>query len=389
MSIRVSAWSRRYLTVSALYLLAWQIASLQGVDAVLGLGVMGFVLHAVFGEAYTLLPGYFDTEPASTHAMGLQLFLTAPAGLLVALEPFVGTGVTGSVLWFLGVVVFLGNVGWSVRGNLTGRRTGTAESKSDRRWVDRVANAFVPVALAYLALGSYQLLAVHTGAPSPLDALTPRVTHLLAAGVAALMVFAVGFRLLPRFLVEKPRKPFVAVVLPAGALAPLLIAAALNDGAAFQVGAVLEAIAVIGFAAAYIRMYLSSDRNRVGFHGVLLGSVSGVLGVLLGLSFAFGGLDSGLVYLHSRLNVMGFLGLTIVGVVYQFYPPNVGKFRGAGDTTALASIALLALGLAVETTGVLVGESLLWWLGRGVGFLGALVYAYMLVGLLYLHRRGN
>jgi hypothetical protein len=53
-------------------------------------------------------------------------------------------------------------------------------------------------------------------------------------------------------------------------------------------GAAVESVAMLGFAAAYVRLYRASDRERVGFHGPLLGVAAGLLGVGLGLSFAVG-----------------------------------------------------------------------------------------------------
>ena len=85
----------------------------------------------------------------------------------------------------LRVAVFLLAIGWTVRDNLTGAETGTGDANADRRPVDRAANAFVPVVAAYLAVGSYGLLAVHAGLPFPLDGYRPRASHLLAAGTAA------------------------------------------------------------------------------------------------------------------------------------------------------------------------------------------------------------
>ncbi|MFB6362211.1 MAG: hypothetical protein ABEH59_12940, partial [Halobacteriales archaeon] len=78
----------------------------------------------------------------------------------------------------------------------------------------------------------------------------------------------------------------------------------------------------------------------------------------------------------------GFLGLTIVGVTYQFYPPAVGEFRGASDRTALAVAGLLAASVAVEVVGLLTGAGWLITIGRAGALLGVLGYGRLLVGLL-------
>lgn len=71
------------------------------------------------------------------------------------------------------------------------------------------------------------------------------------------------------------RPPPVSAVgvalLAAGALGPALPAVGPPAGPVFHAGAGLAAVAIPGFAAAYVRLYASSDRRRVGFHGVLAG----------------------------------------------------------------------------------------------------------------------
>ena len=185
----------------------------------------------------------------------------------LALDPLQGipavVGAVGAVGWALGVGVFLVTLGWTLRDNPAGAGTGTGEANAERRPVDRFANAFVPVVLAYLALGSYQTLALRTSLPAVLGPYPPRVSHLLGAGAAVLLVFAVGFRLLPRFLVAHPSRALVAVVLPSGSVAPVLLAASLvGRGALFRAGAALEAVAVVGFALALGALFARSDRRR-------------------------------------------------------------------------------------------------------------------------------
>lgn len=238
--------------------------------------------------------------------------MTATGAICLGLAGLSGTpslvGTVGAVLWTAGVVVFLAALGWTIRDNLTGAETGTGGANEHRRPVDRWANLFVPVALLYLAVGTYGTLALWTPLPPVADGFPPRVTHLLTAGTATLFVLAVGFRLLPRFLVTSPSRLLVAVVLPAGAVAPALIATSLYDGLWFRVGAVLEGIAIGGFAVVYCWLFIRSNRNRVGFYGILGGVIAGLVGVALGVWFAFANPPSSLVMVHYRVNLAGFLG---------------------------------------------------------------------------------
>jgi hypothetical protein len=384
----VSRGARRFLLASAVALVLALLADLVGLPrrTLVVLALYGFVLHALFGKAYSLVPSYFDRQLALPRAPAIHLPLTGIGVVALALDPLRGVpepaGTAGAVAWALGVGVFLAALGWTLRDNLAGAETGTGGANAERRPVDRFANAFVPVVLAYLALGSYETLATHVGLPTVLGSYPPRASHLLGAGVAALLVFAVGFRLLPRFLVAHPPRALVAVVLPSGAVGPLLLAAAVAErGAVFHVGAALEAVAVVGFAVAFVVLFVRSDRRRVGFYGVLAGTVAGVLAVALGLWLAVGGARVGLVAAHLRLNLLGFLGLTVVGVSYQFYPPAVGSFPGAGDRTALGAIGSLAGGLLLRTAGLLGGVPAVADAGTAVSLAGGLAHLYLLAGL--------
>jgi hypothetical protein len=283
------------------------------------------------------------------------------------------------LLWTAGVCVFVGTLLWTVRDNPTGRETATGGTDADRQQIDRLANAAVPVALLYLLAGTYGTLAWSTGLPPLVDGYRPRTTHLLAAGTAGVAVFGLGFRLLPRFLVASPPRALVAVVLPAGALGPGLLAASLGDPPWFGLGAAIQATAVIGFALAVGLLFARSERRRVGLYAVLAGAISGTAAVVLGLRFALHGPSAPLVVAHRRLNLLGFLGLTVVGMAYQFYPPAVVELPGASDRTALASIAGLAGGLALHCVGLVARVPRLAGAGRLLTLGGALLYAFLLV----------
>lgn len=349
---RVTTWSQRFLGTAALLLVAWQVAALAGLGRRVGvlLGVYGFVLHAVFGKAYSLVPAYFDRQLAIPEAPAVQFPLSVTG--VVAMATGVALGVdwlrsAGSMLWLVGVLAFVGTLTWTVRTNPTGAETGTGETSADRARVDRVANAGMPVAVAYLAAGAYATAAAYGPLPSVLGAYPARASHLVAAGAAALLLFAVGFRLLPRFLVATQPRWLALVVLPAGALGPMLLAVGYPAGPLFVAGAVLEATAVAAFAAAYGWLFRSTDRDRIGFFGPLFGVGAGLAGVGFGLWFALVGLDPSLAMAHLRVNLFGLLGLSILGVLFQFYPPGVAAWRAAGDRLALGGLAVGFLGVVL------------------------------------------
>lgn len=383
----VSSGSRRFTLAGLGFLLAWQVATLLGASrpTAVFLGVFGFVLHVVFGKAYALVPTYFARDLSAPWAPRVHLPLASLGVVGLALGSALGAPTllrVGAGLWAAGVALFLAVLVATIRTNPAGRETATGGTEGHRRGVDRAANAAVPAVLAYLLFGTLALLGfvgLLDGLPPVLAGGLPAVAHLHAAGVAAALLFAVGFRVLPRFLATSPPRALVGLVLPAGAVGPALIVAGFREPRLLLAGALLESLAVVGFAVASAWMVRASDRSRVGFRAVLAGVGSGVGGVALGLGFALGWLPAGsdLVAAHLRLNVLGFLGLSIVGVLFQFSPPAVGRFPGSDDRVAARGIDLLAGGLWVEVLGLVVRSDPVARVGTLLGLGGALVVAYL------------
>jgi hypothetical protein len=382
-----SRWARRTVAVGVVALPVWQTAVLLGAPSAttVALGLLGFVLHVALGKAAALVPSHFDRDLAVPHAPAVSLPLTAVGAAGVAVgglptsPPVVGA--LGATCWTLGVAAAVGTLAWTVRDNPTGRETGTSDANAERRSLDRYANAFVPIALLYLLVGSYALLAGVTPLPTVVDGSRPGAVHLLAAGGAGLLVLAVGSRLLPRFLVVRPWRPPLLVALPAGAVGPALIAAGLPAGPWFRIGAAAEAAAIIAFAASYLAWYVRSDRRRVALRGPLFGVLAGAVAVGVGAWFAIAGVEPTLAVVHRRLNLLGFLGLTVVGLTVQFYPPAVGTVPGSSDRGAAAILGLLAGGLAVEVGGLATGLGAVVVAGRLLALAGAGWYAVVLLSL--------
>lgn len=388
----VSRWAQVFLLVSAVCLVAAQIVTLAGFGrrTAVVLGLYGFVLLVVFGKAYSLVPSYFERDLVWPRAMGLHLAFAVLGIVALALDPILdrpaALGTLGALAWAGSVFVFVLTVGVTIRDNLTGTDTGTGGANEDRRALDRFANAFVPVALAYLAVGTYELLAAETPLPVLVGSAPAQVTHLLAAGFALVMLFAIGTRLLPRFLVASPPPRLTRAVLPAGAIAPLLLSAGYPTGRLFQAGAVLEAFAVVGFAVVYAVLFYRSGRDRVGLYGPLFGVALGVVGVALGIWFAVAGFGASLTTAHLRLNLFGLLGVSIVGVLYQFYPPAIADWPFTGDRLAFWTLVVLSVGVLTSAIGATtvnaienVGTLLI--AGAGVG------HVYLLAGTIWTGTR--
>ncbi|MFB6095362.1 MAG: hypothetical protein ABEJ71_02780, partial [Halodesulfurarchaeum sp.] len=225
---------------------------------------------------------------------------------------------------------------------------------ADRARLDRWANAAMPVAVAYLLAGSGALVSVTAGWSWPAGG-RAAVAHLLGAGGLALAILAVGCRLYPRFLVATPPRYLPRLVLGTGAVGPAALAMGVGGASRLLwIGAVLEATAITGFAALYALTFRRSDRRRIGLYGPLAGSALALAGALLELWMVLS--PTGYRYLgaHRRLMLIGFLGTTIAGTAFQFYPPAVGTLpRGlASDRTAAVALGALSLGVALEALGI-------------------------------------
>ena len=378
--MRVERAPRWFVTASALFFVGFHVAMAVAAPRrlVVTLGLYGFVLHVLFGKAYALVPSYFDRDLAWKLGPAVQFPLSVVGTGALALAPLGPPWFrpVGTTLWVGGVAVFLGTLGWTIRDNVTGAATGTGGANAHREPVDRTANVAVPIALGYLTLAAGGALATTAGFGSVLP---QQLSHVLAAGTAALFVFGVGFRLFPRFLVAEAPRPVIAVVIAAGAVGPALLGFGLFDPGLLLVGGVVEAIAVVGFALSYIGLFLRSERRRVGFYAVLLAVVAGVVAVGLGLVLAVTGRSPALVRAHYRTMLAGFLGLTVVGAAFQFYPPAVGVWPYANDRTAMVSIGLLGGGLGVQLLGFVGRFDWMISVGTAAGVLGALLYTYLLL----------
>ncbi len=384
--------SRRYFLLGVVFLVLWGIGLRfswnEGVITILG--VFGFVLHFIFGKAYTLIPTYFERDLAYPPVLSIQLPFTVFGVVFLSMSmadpDFPLWGYLGASLWFIGVSIFVGHILFTIRDNLSGADTGTSESKMELSRIDRVSNAFIPIALLYLFIGSVGMLGVKDVIPFPSVFGFPGVIHLTAAGTAALMVFAIGFRLLPRFMATRPPGYSVYLVLPPAAIAPLILSLEIPGGDYLWIGGLLETGAVVIYSIAVLWMFRETDRDRVGFYGVVGGGLMGVVALMIALHFSLG-VPVGLLYLHPRVNVLGFLGLTIFGVMYQFYPPKVGGFPGARDSYAFISMALVFIGLFIELAGGVLGQGYIGVFGWAIYLAGILVFSYQVFGLLVLHPR--
>lgn len=377
----VGRWTRLFTLAGVACLLLWRVGLLADLPArsAVELAVLGFVLHVVFGHAYLLVPAYFGRVHRSSHLPGVHLALATSGTLLLAGSHFPatpdGTRLVGALLWAAGVAVFVGSLARSLRGVA---RDPFADASN---LAERAAVLVVPVPFAYLAAGSYDLLAAQTAAPRLLAASAAGVSHLFAAGVAALLVFALGVRLLPRFLGVDPLAVPSVFVLVAGSVGPGLLAVSLWGGWLFRAAAAVEGAAVVAFFVHAVVLFARSDRRRVGLAGILAGLAAGAVAVGVSGGVAAGWLSPARIEGHVALVLGGFLTVTVAGFLVQFYPPSVADARGAGEATTRAALAALLGGALLEASGLALGSSALTSAGRALAAAGAAGLAYVLLAV--------
>lgn len=180
----------------------------------------------------------------------------------------------------------------------------------------------------------------------------PAVVHYYLTGFGALMIFALGVRLLIGFFHVDPLRPLAWLVLGPGALAPVFLGAALWRAPWFRVGAVLEGVAMTGYLLLVALVVARTDRRRPGLYGIAAGALAGAVAVWVAVPAAFGLVDGRVLAVHRTLVLGGFFPLTIVGYAYQFFPvPNARVVGSHVDATHL-TIALLAVGVALQGLGL-------------------------------------
>lgn len=307
-----------------------------------------------------------------------RYFTVASAVALVAgrILGWVALVRTGAALWSLGVAVFVGALARTVVPAVLDRPEVVLRSKDAPQRSTRLATAMIAVAIGYLVVGTGALLGWAGLGPVPAFAF-PAVVHYYAAGLGALLIFALGARLVPGFFHVTPPRVGTGVALVPGAVAPGLLGTFLWGGVAFRVGAVLQAVAMVGYAGVVGYVFRRSDWQRVGLVGVVLGAVAGVVAVGINLSAAFGHVATGQVRAHAATVVTGFFALTIVGYAVQFFAVTSGRFRGASDRGVGAVIAAIAGGTLVRASGFLIGVNPVSRAGAGLALCGAVAYTYL------------
>jgi len=384
-----SRWTHYFAVASAVSMVVLQLGMLFGVSRRVAalVGLFGAVLPMVFGMAYLLIPAYVGRTLSTPRLPGVHFAAAYIGGGILVADALGGPDsrvvALGGLLWSAGVAVFVGALLWTVVPAIAADPTTIRRSPDRPQRSPRVATALIPVAFGYLVVGTVALLSTVTPLPNVAGASLPVVSHYYSAGFAALLIFALGARLLTGFFHESPPRPLAWVVLLCGAVGPGVLTLHFWRPPWFLVGAGLEVVATVGYVGLVGVVAYRTDRRRIGLYGIGLGALSGAVGVAAAPAAVVGIAPADLVGVHVDLVLGGFFLLTIVGYAYQFFPVTNGQFPGATARSALATMLLLALGVGLQATSALTAVPWLHTAGSSLAVLGTTGYAYLMVRRLF------
>lgn len=227
-----------------------------------------------------------------------------------------------------------------------------------------------PVALAGAGALAYAVLTALTLPLAALGDLHPLVPlHLLLAGFVVTTIAAVAIEVLPRFTGRALPTPMAGLLAGACIAGPGLLAVGLDGSVAWlRTGAIVEGLALLGLGTSLLFLVTASDRQRASF---LLYGVAGIAawtGALLGAGLGWGLLAPAWIPVHGVVNLLGFVGLVVVGAVIDLYAPALRS-----GAQALQRHNRAVAGLCVAGVLLFVGSSAL---SIADGRVGLALYAF-------------
>lgn len=357
----------------------------------------------IMGMAQQFIPLYSGRELWSGRGALLQVSVSIAGVVLLLIHPLLAP--LGLALWLLGTLLFILWIGMTLRSQkLPVRPQG---KRPEFRRMDVYAIPMTSSAVFYLVAASVGFLLA-----SPSDApLVPFAAahwfsffHLYTLGFIVLMVFGVGFHLLPRFLDAVPRlglaKAITVMALPGPAMValtmPFLDVPSVEF--VFAIFAVFEALAAALFAFLVLDLWRRSEHRRPASTFNAMAGLWLILGVTFGSLFGvMPSLSLEWVPAHGWINLFGFAGLEILGVTHEVLPPFTSMGLKVSRTTTHTDLVLANLGLtlvvlsyAASIAGFLTVGSFVAVAGFAVLLLLVAIYAwgtlYSLFGIVHPRR---
>lgn len=282
----------------------------------------------IFGMAQQFVPLYAGRQLWSPRWAFVQVSL-AVVGVAVmlptpALEP-VGFG-----LWLVSAVLFVLVFVRTLRSEKLPVRP--AGRHPEYMQMDRLGTPMTVAAVLYLIAASAGFF-LQSPSTAPL---VPAVQayyyswlHVYNLGFIALMIFGVGFHLLPRFLDAVPNLRLAKVIVAMALPGPVMVAVTMPylDVPAleflFAAFAFFEAVAAVLFATLVLDVWNRSEHRRPASAFNATAGLWLILGVTFGALFGiFPTLTAtDWVPAHGWINFFGFAGFEILGVAHEVLPP--------------------------------------------------------------------
>ncbi len=364
-----------YLAVGSL-LLAHRgptLATLQTVGLLLALGAFS---PLIFGTARMLLAGLARRPLAGTPTQATAILAALTLGAAAPLLPPGGPAAALASLWALGMA---GHVLLTLRTVRAPRRDTASRNPEDVRR-DRLVGPLHGAALLHGALGAVLLPFALLGTVA-----TAPVLHLILLGFVTLTVFGVAAHILPRFTDAHYPYPALLVGAPTASLGPLLVAAGLLWSTQLLVlGAALAATGLLSLALGALVLLARAERRRSTLLAYGAGAASIVTGALLGSLLASGYAWPRILPLHATLNLLGFVGLFVLGASADLYAPSILRGRDPLLWHTRTVLAAAIAGLLVAATAIVLN---LPQLARGGYVLYAGAVTLHLAGAIMTHVR--
>lgn len=336
------------LSAGTVHLAVTGLSRASLLDALPLIATGGFVTLIV-GTTRMLLDGPADRNVAGARRLRwvvLGLLTAGSIGLYLGADPPDAISAVAGTVWGVGLVIHVGIVLVTVRRP----RRGASPSGADpglQRWLGGLDAVALMYAIAAAAL-----------VPLAWAGTIPQATavHVLLLGFVTLTIVGVVGHVLPRFTqVALPKRVFLPALGPL-AVGPALVAVAIAwVPKLLFVGAAVEAAGLVPIGVAVLWMLVGAERWRAPLASVAVGTSFLLVGVGLGVLFAVDPASRWLVPLHGAINVLGFVGLFVLGFGVELYAPSIvpgpDRFKlqaRVGTVCAIAGLGLMIVSFPLQ-----------------------------------------
>lgn len=316
--------------IGVLHVLLEGLQPLSVLRAAFPMALGGFALLVV-GTSRMLLAGTADVRLVAERVWWLPglLVTVGSLGLYASFGGRLAWLRPSAIVWGLGLALHVSLAGASLarrRRRATVREGWPSAVATVATLGYGLASAVAVVSVAFELVGLFAAL------------------HLFLLGFVVLAVATVVLEVFPRFTGHGLPRAWAGPLAGALALGPALVAEGFEGSALLlNVGAVLEAAGLMSLGGGLVWLVARSDRGRRSFVLYAAAGAHLVVGALVGAGMAIGHLPHRLGAWHGGLNLLGFVGLVVIGAVMDLFAPALTP---GSQSLELHERAVLAAALA-------------------------------------------